>query len=159
MRFNFFDTEDFSKGIVNRLRIPGIVALELSKSPGSYVAAFVPESKGIPASVQIFSCNKELQSQPVARRSFFQCSSVQLSWNCGSTGLLVLVQSDFDKTNQSYYGVTKLNYLTIDGTHTGLVPLNKEGPVHDVRWSYSGKDFAVVYGCILFFLLQNFAIV
>ncbi|CAM8937101.1 unnamed protein product [Rhodiola kirilowii] len=142
----YFDTEDFSKGIVNRLRIPGIAALELSKSPGSYVAAFVPESKGIPASVQIFACNKELQSQPVARRSFFQCSSVQLSWNCGSTGLLVLVQSDVDKTNQSYYGVTKLNYLTIDGTHTGLVPLNKEGPVHDVRWSYSGKEFAVVYG-------------
>lgn len=41
----FFDTEDFSKGIVNRLRVPGIAALELSKSPGSYVAVFVPESK------------------------------------------------------------------------------------------------------------------
>lgn len=24
----------------------------------------------------------------------------------------------------------------------------KEGPVHDVRWSFSGKEFAVVYGCI-----------
>lgn len=41
----FFDTKDFSKGIVNRLRVPGIAALELSKSPGSYVAVFVPESK------------------------------------------------------------------------------------------------------------------
>lgn len=27
----------------------------------------------------------------------------------------------------------------------------KEGPVHDVQWSYSGKEFAVVYGCILLF--------
>lgn len=26
----------------------------------------------------------------------------------------------------------------------------KEGPVHDVQWSYSGSEFAVVYGCILF---------
>lgn len=41
----FFDLRDFSKGFVNRLRVPAIAALELSKAPGSYVAAFVPESK------------------------------------------------------------------------------------------------------------------
>lgn len=28
----------------------------------------------------------------------------------------------------------------------------KEGPVHDVQWSFSGSEFAVVYGCILFFI-------
>ncbi|XP_070016080.1 uncharacterized protein LOC107819466 [Nicotiana tabacum] len=142
----FFDPRDFSKGFVNRLRVPAIAALELSKAPGSYVAAFVPESKGMPASVQIYACGKDLQSQAVARRSFFRCSTVQLSWNSGSTGLLVVVQSDVDKTNQSYYGESKLNYLTTDGTHEGLVPLRKEGPIHDVQWSYSGKEFAVVYG-------------
>ncbi|KAK9289262.1 hypothetical protein L1049_017738 [Liquidambar formosana] len=142
----FFDAGDFSKGIVYRLRISGVAAIELSKAPGSHVAAFVPESKGIPASVQIYACRKDLQSQPVARRSFFRCSTVQLSWNHGSTGLLVVVQSDVDKTNQSYYGESKLNYLTTDGTHEGLVPLRKEGPVHDVQWSYSGSEFAVVYG-------------
>ena len=48
---------------------------------------------------------------------------MQLNWNHGSTGLLVVVQSDVDKTNQSYYGESKLNYLTTDGTHEGLVPL------------------------------------
>ncbi|XP_027117751.1 eukaryotic translation initiation factor 2A isoform X1 [Coffea arabica] len=141
----FFDPEDFSKGIVHRLRVPGVAAVELSKTPGAYVAAFVPESKGMPASVQIFATGKDVQS-PVARRSFFRCSTVQLNWNSGSTGLLVLVQSDVDKTNQSYYGESKLNYLTTDGTHEGLVPLRKEGPVHDVQWSCSGKEFAVVYG-------------
>ncbi|KAK6260260.1 hypothetical protein SCA6_014734 [Theobroma cacao] len=142
----FFDAVDFSKGISHRLRIPGVDAVELSKAPGSHVAAFVPESKGSPASVQIYACGKELQSQPLARRSFFRCSTVQLNWNHGSTGLLVVVQSDVDKTNQSYYGESKLTYLTTDGTHEGLVPLRKEGPIHDVQWSYSGKEFAVVYG-------------
>lgn len=142
----FFDGRDFSKGIVRRLRIPGAASLELSKTPGSYVAAFVPESKGSPGSVQIFACENDLQSQPVARRSFFRCSSVQLHWNHGSTGVLVVVQSDVDKTNQSYYGESKLNYLTTDGTHEGLVPLRKEGPIHDVQWSHSGSEFAVVYG-------------
>lgn len=41
----FFDPTDFSKGIVHRVRVPGIAAFELSKTPGLYVAAFVPESK------------------------------------------------------------------------------------------------------------------
>ncbi|KAL6528114.1 hypothetical protein OROHE_015064 [Orobanche hederae] len=151
----FFDPKDFSKGIVHRLRVPGIAAFELSKAPGSYVAVFVPESKGMPGNVQIFACAKELQSQPVARISFFRCSTVQLNWNNGSTGLLVVVQSDVDKTNQSYYGESKLNYLTTEGSNEGLAPLRKEGPVHDVQWSFSGKEFAVVYGCILiFFFLE-----
>ncbi|PHT31895.1 hypothetical protein CQW23_28232 [Capsicum baccatum] len=42
MRSNFCG---FSKGFVNRLRVPGVASLELSKAPGTYVAAFVPESK------------------------------------------------------------------------------------------------------------------
>lgn len=41
----FFDVGDFSKAFINRLRVPGVAALELSKAPGSHVAAFVPESK------------------------------------------------------------------------------------------------------------------
>ncbi|KAJ6433491.1 hypothetical protein OIU84_017227, partial [Salix udensis] len=110
----FFDPKDFSKGIVHRIRVPGVAAVELSMVPGSHVAAFIPESKGVPASVQIFACGKEMQN--------------------------------VDKTNQSYYGESKLNYLTTNGSHEGLVPLRKEGPIHDVQWSCSGSEFAVVYG-------------
>ncbi|KAJ1376108.1 WD40/YVTN repeat-like-containing domain superfamily, partial [Sesbania bispinosa] len=142
----FFDTGDFSKGVIHRLKVPGVAAIELSSTPGSHVAAFVPESKGVPASVQIYACGNASQSQPVARRSFFRCSTTQLKWNNGSTGLLVVVQSDVDKTNQSYYGESKLCYLTTDGMHEGLVPLRKDGPIHDAQWSYSGLEFAVVYG-------------
>ncbi|XP_056171896.1 uncharacterized protein LOC115679300 isoform X2 [Syzygium oleosum] len=153
----FFDGCDFSKGFNYRLRVPGVAAVELSKNPGSHVAAYVAESKGVPASVQIFACREDQQSQSVARRSFFRCSSVQLHWNYGSTGLLVVVQSDVDKTNQSYYGESKLNYLTTDGTHEGLVPLlmpakatifDKKcnpllelgtGPYNTIRWNPKGK--------------------
>lgn len=40
----FLDTGDFSKGFT-KLRIPGVAAIELSKTPGSHVAAFVAEAK------------------------------------------------------------------------------------------------------------------
>ncbi|KAG9159015.1 hypothetical protein Leryth_021746 [Lithospermum erythrorhizon] len=81
------------------------------------------ETQGYTASVQIHASGKDLQIQPIARRSFFRCSIVQMSWNNGSTELLIVVQAD-DKTNQSYYGESKLNYLTRDGSHDGLVPLH-----------------------------------
>ncbi|XP_028758633.1 eukaryotic translation initiation factor 2A-like [Neltuma alba] len=142
----FFDAGDFSKGIIYRLKVPGVAAIELSKTPGSHVAVLVPESKGVPASVQIFACDKDSQSQPIARRNFFRCSTVQFNWNHGSSGLLVVVQSDVDKTNQSYYGESKLCYLTTDGTQETVVALRKEGPVHDAHWSCSGLEFGVLYG-------------
>ncbi|KAF9615161.1 hypothetical protein IFM89_022222 [Coptis chinensis] len=94
-----------------KIKNPGIAAVELSKAPGSYVAAFVAESK-------------DEQAQFVAFDGVFRCSTVQMSWNYGSSGLLVVAQSDVDKTNQSYYGESKLNYLTTDGAHEGLVPLH-----------------------------------
>ncbi|KAL5997996.1 hypothetical protein ACLOJK_008930 [Asimina triloba] len=115
-----FNGRDFSEGIIHKLKIPGIAAVELSKEPGLYVAAFIAESKGIPASIQIFACDKDSQGQPVARRGFFRCSTVQLHWNRGATGLLAVAQSDVDKTNQSYYGESKLGYLTTDGKFEGL---------------------------------------
>lgn len=40
-----FDPKDFSKGITSRIRVPGVAAFELSKTPASHVAVFVPEVK------------------------------------------------------------------------------------------------------------------
>jgi translation initiation factor 2A len=148
---HFFDGHDFAKGIVDRLRLSGIDGVQLSSSPPSHIATYVPEIKGAPASVQIFERTQVSQAQPVARRSFFKSNTAQLTWNKGSTGVLVLATSDVDKTNQSYYGESRLHFLTSDGRHEGAVPLSKEGPIHDVQWSPTGKDFLVIYGCILSF--------
>ncbi|CAM6047215.1 unnamed protein product [Sphagnum compactum] len=143
---HFFDGRDFAKGIVDRLRLSGIDGVQLSSSPPSHIATYVPEIKGAPASVQIFERTQVSQAQPVARRSFFKSNTAQLTWNKGSTGVLVLATSDVDKTNQSYYGESRLHFLTSDGRHEGAVPLSKEGPIHDVQWSPTGKDFLVIYG-------------
>lgn len=40
-----FDGKDFSKGIVDRLRLPGIDGVQLAHSPPSHIAAYVPEIK------------------------------------------------------------------------------------------------------------------
>lgn len=59
----FFDPKDFSKGIVHRIRVPGVAAVELSMVPGSHVAAFIPESK-----VCVFHA-----SRPSLRNDFYPC--------------------------------------------------------------------------------------
>lgn len=144
---HFFDPGDFTKGIVDRLRLVGVDGVKLAPTPPTHVATYVPEMKGSPASVHIYERDKVSQGHVVARRSFYKSSSAQLLWNHGSTGLLVLAQSDVDKTNQSYYGETRLHFITSNGTYEGSVPLiGKEGPVHDVQWSPSGTEFLVVYG-------------
>ena len=42
---HFFDPQDFSKGIVDKLRLPGIQVAQLATSPATHVAAYVPEMK------------------------------------------------------------------------------------------------------------------
>lgn len=143
---HLFDGHDFSKGIKDKLRLPGIDGVSLAHSPASHIAAYVPEIKGAPANVKLFEVANVSQAEPVARRSFFKSNTAQLMWNKGSTGVLVLATSDVDKTNQNYYGESRLHFLTSDGRHEGAVPLSKEGPIYDAQWSPNGKEFLVVYG-------------
>lgn len=44
---HIFDGHDFSKGIIDRLRLPGIDGVQLAHSPASHIAAYVPEIKVI----------------------------------------------------------------------------------------------------------------
>lgn len=71
---------------------------------------------------------------------------MQLKWNSLGTSILVLAQTDVDKSNKSYYGETTLYLLSSNGTVDARVTLDKEGPIHDVSWSPNGKEFGVIYG-------------
>ncbi len=51
-----------------------------------------------------------------------------------------------DKSNKSYYGETTLYLLSAGGGFDARIPLDKEGPIHDVSWSPNSTEFAVVYG-------------
>jgi len=43
----FFDPKDldFTKGVLSRIRMPGIAAMQLATVSGSHVTGFVPEAK------------------------------------------------------------------------------------------------------------------
>ena len=41
---HFFATSNFNKGIVYKVRLPGITAMQLASAPGFHVARFPPEA-------------------------------------------------------------------------------------------------------------------
>lgn len=85
-------------------------------------------------------------ASPISQKTFFKGDKVQLKWNQQGSSLIVLAQTDVDKSNKSYYGETTLYMLSASGDFDARVTLDKEGPIHDVSWSPTGREFGVVYG-------------
>lgn len=83
---------------------------------------------------------------PVSQKTFFKGDKVQLKWNGLGTSLIVLAQTEVDKTNKSYYGETTMYLLSANGAVDARITLDKEGPIHDVAWSPNSKEFGVIYG-------------
>lgn len=100
--------------------------------------------KSQPAAVKIF--NVPQFNSPVSQKTFFKGDKVQLKWNQLGTTLIVLAQTEVDKTGKSYYGETTLYVLSANGGFDSRITLDKEGPIHDVSWSPNSKEFGVIYG-------------
>lgn len=83
---------------------------------------------------------------PISQKTFFKGDKVQLKWNGLGTSLIVLAQTEVDKSNKSYYGETTMYLLSANGSVDARVTLDKEGPIHDVAWSPNSKEFGVIYG-------------
>lgn len=82
----------------------------------------------------------------VSQKTFFKGDKVQLKWNALGTTLIVLAQTEVDKTGKSYYGETTLYVLSANGGFDSRITLDKEGPIHDVTWSPNSREFGVIYG-------------
>ncbi|CCE82155.1 Piso0_002854 [Millerozyma farinosa CBS 7064] len=117
---------------------------QLSPGLNPSIAIFYPEKSGKPATVVIY--NVPNFNQPTSKKNFFKAERCQLKWNSIGTALLALASTDHDTTNKSYYGETNLYLLGIAGSYDSRIDLKKQGPIHDITWSPSAREFAVVYG-------------
>ncbi|KAF2433846.1 translation initiation factor eIF-2A [Tothia fuscella] len=139
----FYESGDL-KTVWNKLRVEGVTDFALAPGTNHTVALFIPERKGQPANVQVY--NVPQFGAPVSQKSFFKGDKVQFKWNDLGTSLIVLAQTEVDKTNKSYYGETTMYILSATGGFDSRITLDKEGPIHDVAWSPNSKEFGVVYG-------------
>ena len=139
----FYESKDLGT-VWNKLHIDGVADFAISPGKTHSIACFVPERKGQPASVKVF--NVPQFDRPVSQKTFFKGDKVQLKWNEQGTSIIVLAQTEVDKSNKSYYGETNMYILSASGGFDSRIQLDKEGPIHDVTWSPNSKEFAVVYG-------------
>ncbi|KAG5421789.1 hypothetical protein I9W82_000881 [Candida metapsilosis] len=117
---------------------------QISPGKNPSLAVFIPEKSGKPASVLIY--NIPNFNQPVCFKNFFKAERCSLKWNSLGTALLALASTDHDTSNKSYYGETNLYLLGIAGSYNSRIDLTKEGPIHDITWSPTAREFAVSYG-------------
>lgn len=137
--------------IARRLQLPNVARVEFSPVPNPpyHLAVFVPEQKSQPGSVRIYAIPPAQGPDSIratATKSFFRGTSALLMWNSTGTALLASLSTDVDVSGRSYYGETGLYFLTTDASFECMIQLQKEGPIHDVGWSPTGKEFVVTYG-------------
>ncbi|KAJ6606067.1 eukaryotic translation initiation factor eIF2A-domain-containing protein [Mycena vulgaris] len=140
-----FRPAEWSKGIVDKLKVEGASSVSLSPGLNPSVAVFVAEKKGAPASIRIYGL-LSLNSPPTCQKTFFKADRAQIKWNDLGTQVLLLTQTEVDNSNKSYYGETGMYLLSAAGNFDCRVTLDKEGPIHDFAWSPTSKEFGVVYG-------------
>ncbi|KAK4124594.1 translation initiation factor eIF-2A [Parathielavia appendiculata] len=139
----FYNSDDLST-VWNKLRVEGVSDFAITSGQNQNVAVFVPERKGQPAAVKVY--NVPSFNSPISQKTFFKGDKVQLKWNGLGTTLIVLAQTDVDKSNKSYYGETTMYLLSANGSFDARITLDKDGPIHDVAWSPNSTEFGVVYG-------------
>jgi len=142
----FYENSNFD-AIAHKIHLAKVS--DFSMAPGSskntHVVTFVPGSKGAPSFCRMYLYPSFDDKQVLANKSFFQADSVDFKWNSLGNTVLLLTQSEVDKTGGSYYGRQQLHYMSTKGD-TGMVGLAKEGPIYSVEWSPNGNLFATVYG-------------
>jgi len=114
-------------------------------SKSLHVVTYVPGAKGAPCFTKMYQYPNFDDNQVIANKSFFQADSVEYKWNNQGSTVLLLTQSDVDKTGASYYGKQQLHYMSVKG-ESGMVGLAKEGPIYSVEWAPNGNLFVAVYG-------------
>jgi translation initiation factor 2A len=131
-----YESHDLTK-VWNKLRVEGVTDFAISPGENHSIAVFIPERKvrcvphsqdfvpdheqGQPAAVRVY--NVPNFTSPVSQKNFFKGDKVQLKWNNAGTSLIVLAQTEVDKTGKSYYGETTLYVLSANGGFDSRIEL------------------------------------
>ncbi|CAN0398636.1 unnamed protein product, partial [Ectocarpus sp. 8 AP-2014] len=118
-------------------------------SPHGRLATFVPELKGKPGKISLWSY--PVSDTPIASRSSFRAQQeASFKWSPDGRAVLCLTSTDVDATGKSYYGSTGLFLMHADGQFDCAIAPAKEGTVQDVQWgpggSNKGNKFVVIAG-------------
>lgn len=149
---NIYDGKVLGKQ-VGHLRYKGLAqyALARNTAPPYTIAVLRPEKNAEPAKVSIHRYPREKglsEFDAVEQKSFFKADEVALRFSPNGKGLLI--QTATESSEASYYGETSL-YLLMESSlgewRSFTVPFGtSKGPIEDVQWSPSSREFVAVQG-------------
>ncbi|KAI6191854.1 Eukaryotic translation initiation factor 2A [Aphelenchoides bicaudatus] len=122
--------------------IRGVDGLKVSPGQDPILASFIP-SKNETKMIALRNFHGDLAV--IAQKATFNADKCDFKWNSKGYACLAIANVEVDKSNQSYYGTSNIFLLTKTGDSM-TVPLDKKGPVHDVKWSPTGTQFTICYG-------------
>lgn len=143
----FFTNLRFDAAADKKLSLAKLNSFSVN-AKATHVVCFVPATnKGSPGFAKLFRYpDFHPEKDVVASKSFMLADKMDTHWSPDSKAVLLLMQSEVDKTGASYYGKTQLNYMDVLG-ETATMQLSKEGPIYHVSWRPNGASlFCVVYG-------------
>lgn len=142
---HFYDVSSTGEFTKSPHKITGKVG-GFSVSPGlnTHVAVYIQGTKGSPSMARLFKY-PNLETAPIASKSFSQADKVEMIWNKKGNGCIILTSTDVDTTGASYYGKQALHFLATSGDSYSI-PLKAEGPIHECVWSPKSNQFIAVYG-------------
>jgi translation initiation factor 2A len=144
----FYKAANFEGAPEKRLSLAKMDSFNVSPN-GQHVVAFVPGQKGAPGYAKLFAYPAfNPEKNVIASKSFMLADKMEAQWSVDSRAVLLLMQTEVDKTGASYYGKSQLHFMDITG-ETAMVQMSKEGPIYHVAWSPKTKPtatFCVVYG-------------
>lgn len=75
-----------------------------------------------------------------------QATRCRLFWNAKGSHVLCQSLADFDATNKSYFGESRLYLLSVDGKVDTAVTMNNDTNIVDVGWNPAGTEFVAIGG-------------
>ena len=129
-----------------KIRVPDVAQISLAPND-RFIAAFIPEKNGAPASVRIFDLTSR---NSLAQKSFFKAQNISFDWSKSGNGLLFTTTCEGDDKSVSYYGSSALYFLRLDdnGAVSAEGLLSESGTVHDKCWSPVSDEFLALTGSL-----------
>ncbi len=137
-----YNPADWSKGVIDKLRVEGLAAVAPSGGTYPSLAVFVGEknvrnissddlalnfincTQGSPAKITIYNL-AALSLPPSCFKSFYKADKCVMKWNNAGSQVLALTSTDVDKSNKNYYGESNLYLLSAAGNFDCRVALGK----------------------------------
>lgn len=120
---HLFNGNDIAKGVIGKVSHERMSSFGMAPGPPPYkIATFSPEKGDKPASVKMFVYPN--LKETVSSKTMFRASDAEIKWSPTGQAGLVKCTTDVDATGKSYYGESKLAFVSSVWTlvFTSVVP-------------------------------------